>query len=146
MFYFIMFNCKLLRDCSLLIRHRNGDGPRREGRCGGIGRRKGGEKMIRIYCMRKECIFNKNWECLWFNFDRLKIHQCLYSSPMSPSPVLWTPSCFASCSGTLCHWLTLSSLPCNHQTLMRYWGCISSLHKIYGIEFVYDLYTLFHIL
>lgn len=60
LFYFVMFGCYRLDARSFLMR--DGKGTDLDGRevgeeLRGVG---GGETVIRIYCMRKEPIFNKN--------------------------------------------------------------------------------------
>ena len=59
MFYFDMFGCYLLEACSFLMIDRKGVDP--EKRRGGeeLGGVQGRESIIRVYCIKKDSIFNK---------------------------------------------------------------------------------------
>lgn len=56
--YSAMFGCCLLETCPLLMKYRR-SGPRGEGGREAQGAGEGEETIIRIYCMRKESMFNK---------------------------------------------------------------------------------------
>lgn len=57
-FYYIMFGCYLIEACSFTMRDRKEADLGRRGSGEELGRVGGGETIIKIYCNRKEPIFN----------------------------------------------------------------------------------------
>jgi hypothetical protein len=90
-----VFSCCLLEACSFLVRDRKGVDLERRESGEELGGARGGETIVRRYCMRIESIFNKGWKS--------QKEGCV-ACPLSVSVMSWL-----SCTGYF--WLPLFCAP-----------------------------------